>query len=461
MQRVKLVMACAAVLVMLATRIAGAKPFPPDPSFGDRGSVVLDEAGNARNVALQSSGRILVLAQQDEALVVLGLLPDGSADTSFATHGVAGLPGSGPSRAYGGHAGLVVQADDRIVVSGRSAAGGAYVARLLSDGALDASFGVDGMQTPALGPALCAGDGCDAVSVAIDAAGRIIAAVSVVADDGRRRIAVLRLTVRGAPDPDFGDDGLALLAQPPPDRDEVPVGALVAADGRIVVAANRFRKIYFDTEITVYTLRPDGTPDPAFAGGNAASVTVGDFVNAATLVLLPRGRILVGGSGRRPDLLQDMMAVRLLPSGVLDRSFGDGGIAFAGAVRNLYPYARSTISGASTAIVAPDGKILLAGVSGTPQGSGPCPQTPHVALAALTSAGRATSAVTLAAWEGVPRGLAFTRSRGLVVAGDEPPPCMSSAAQEMRVTQLLPIAAPSTSGPAPIRPPGGRTLPRR
>lgn len=451
---------CTALLAALGADVAFAAPFPPDPAFGDGGSALLAGPGAMRNMAVLPSGGLLALAQQKDQLVLSALHPDGAADPSFGDGGTAALPGSGPSQTLGERAGLVVQDDGRIVVSGSSDAGTPYVARLLRDGTLDESFGEGGVAVPSLDTELCASPGCDAVAAAVDARGRIVLAL-LVRVGGQDRMAALRLTPDGTTDPSFGGGGVALLGPAAPGKSDVPFGLAIGSDGRIVVAGNRHVRTYFDTEILVFALTPDGARDPAFAGGEAAHVVLGGFINGVDVALRPNGRIVVGGSGERPDALRDMIAVRLLPSGALDRSFGNGGVAFAGVVRRLVPSRLSVRSAASAAFVAPDGKIVLAGVAGSPSGTGPCPETPYVALAVLTSAGRATSQIAFAAWPGNPRALARTSARALLVGSNEPRSCQAGADVRMRVTQLRPPSAPTTDSTRPIHASGGRTLPRR
>ena len=106
----------------------------PDPAFGTRqvpGSAVGGSGGYG--VALAADGRITLLGRDAERAAAARLLPDGSADPSFA----GGAPAAGPSNV----ALNLVRGDDGSV----TALGIDSVARLRPDGTRDAGFGDDGV----------------------------------------------------------------------------------------------------------------------------------------------------------------------------------------------------------------------------------------------------------------------------------------------------------------------------
>jgi uncharacterized delta-60 repeat protein len=117
------------------------------------------------------------------------------------------------------------QADGRILVAGRSSAGGAVVARLRTNGALDPSFDGDGRVT------LPGGGSASAVLVQPDR--RIVVAGYTQADED---VAVARVNADGSPDATFGIAGKATV-----DFGVATFGNAVALqrNGRIVVAGQR------------------------------------------------------------------------------------------------------------------------------------------------------------------------------------------------------------------------------
>ena len=98
---------------------------------------------------------------------------------------------------------VAIQADGKIVAvgaaAGASMTGEFAVARYETDGTLDPTFDGDGMLTTPI-----SGGGDEARSVAIQANGRIVVAGTA---DGRR-FAVVRYMANGALDPTFGGDGI-------------------------------------------------------------------------------------------------------------------------------------------------------------------------------------------------------------------------------------------------------------
>ena len=121
-----------------------------DASFGTGGIVITDLGGGSQDViydiAVQSDGKIVVAGQAGDAnkdFSVTRYNSDGSLDTSFGTVGTTTIS-VGTSHDFG--QGLALLSDGKIVVAGRvtGLSNGFGVARLNSDGSLDASFGTGG-----------------------------------------------------------------------------------------------------------------------------------------------------------------------------------------------------------------------------------------------------------------------------------------------------------------------------
>ncbi len=126
-------------------------------SFGGAGWKELSTAPvlDPRSIAIDAQGRIVVAATTnqlgDNDVFVGRLLPDGTPDPTFGTEGIAVLPNAGDDRV----ADMVLLADDRVVVGGMSGPqfdGQPFLARLLTDGTPDPTFGGTGRIDMALGP---------------------------------------------------------------------------------------------------------------------------------------------------------------------------------------------------------------------------------------------------------------------------------------------------------------------
>lgn len=212
----------------------------PDASFngGDpantRGAIVtdFDRDDRAHAVALQADGRIVAAGYAGGAasdFAVARYLPDGSLDTSF------GSAGSGKVTTHLGSVdratAIAIQPDGAILVGGHTGVGAATnfaLVRYTAAGALDPAFDGDGIVITDL-----AGNDDRIQAVALDAAGRLIAAGS--SHNGLDSdFAIVRYTTSGARDLGFGSVGVVVTAIG--GGNDRATAVLVQADGRIVVA---------------------------------------------------------------------------------------------------------------------------------------------------------------------------------------------------------------------------------
>ncbi|HLZ19135.1 MAG TPA: delta-60 repeat domain-containing protein [Smithellaceae bacterium] len=151
-----------------------------DATFGAGGIFTYSGAGDnydyGNALALRADGRIVVLGAQTNGsaydVLLLQLTPGGTPDTSFGAGGVVLYGDAGGRNDYG--LGLAIQADGKIVITGyiQAATDNVLVVRFHGDGALDASFGADGVFTWN-----GSGNGTDyGQAIALQADGRIVIA---------------------------------------------------------------------------------------------------------------------------------------------------------------------------------------------------------------------------------------------------------------------------------------------
>ena len=222
-----------------------------DPSFGDGGVVLTTEGfvGTPTTVRMQPDGKLLAAGYADTGAdgwpqySISRFTTDGALDATF---GAGGRVATGfdladeASRAYA----ILVQPDGRIVVAGNSSEGsGDYryfsLARYLSDGTLDTSFGGANGDSP--GRTTSSGAqyyaGLTALSAQRD--GRIVAAGwTNTFDNADDVFAVVRYTVDGLVDRTFSGDGLVPFAFPDTPMRENRSGdayGVAVRDGRVVV----------------------------------------------------------------------------------------------------------------------------------------------------------------------------------------------------------------------------------
>jgi len=324
-----------------------------DASFGD-GGVIRPSSGAARyfglsGIAVDGSGRPLVFGDTRDPTVVpsentnlaaidatvLRYEPDGRRDPSFAKDGAAlldfGLPPDlplFPQPQVRVEAGAVDRLDRPVLVAyhfgGDEPGASRFVARLTAAGQPDASFGGgDGMGP--LPPGFHGG-------VSIDGQGDVMTASWEFLDPNVPSLQIARLDPSGAPNPAFGDGGVAVYPSVTSTWQAVPAGdgrTLAVGRGPLVRArANRPPRI----RVPFTMIDADGHLDADFGQGGTASVTMPGIGRLQRVVPDPRGGFLAAGwlkVRRHGEPLrktpQDIVVARLLPSGKLDRHFGKQG----------------------------------------------------------------------------------------------------------------------------------------
>jgi uncharacterized delta-60 repeat protein len=232
-----------------------------DPTFGGDGKVMTNVTPSydwANGMALQSDGRIVVVGSLSAGATngeigVLRYLGDGSLDPSFGAEGIVRTdPTTGPDDGLA----IGVEADGRIVV-----AGGANFERFVAvayrpDGALDPTFGEDGMVFTDLTTKT---DVPYALAIQDDGAVVMAGAAAVGRDT---RFAVVRYERDGSLDGSFGGDGLVITNVTA--TGDTAYAVAIAPDGKI--AATGLADDAGDPLIATVRLLVDGSLDATFGG---------------------------------------------------------------------------------------------------------------------------------------------------------------------------------------------------
>lgn len=138
--------------------------------------------------------------------------------------------------------------------------------------------------------------------------------------------------------------------------DDAALASEVMPDGRFVLAG-RASTAGADFAYAVARFLPDGTPDPSFAGGTGFVLTpspIETFGQINDIVLGPDASIYATGSAGTGEE-RDSVLMKYTPGGVLDASFGLGGISNIGVPGD---------DGALALIFTPDGKLAVTGSTG-------------------------------------------------------------------------------------------------
>jgi uncharacterized delta-60 repeat protein len=252
--------------------LAGIRPDGAlDTAFGDGGVRLLAPDGDAAALALAAApdDRLVVAGYQGRRSLVARLLPDGAPDPGFGRGGYAVLQ---PFHDAASQArGVALDGAGRVVVGGETGTR-AFIVRLLPDGSQDEAYLDHDLPTPE--PT----DETTAQAVAIAPDGKILVG-GTVHRGGSFRAALWRLLESGEPDPRFGSAATPGLAAIPVFGSQHPLaGFTLLPDGRIVIAANvDDGSAGDDSHSQPFLLRllPDGTPDPGFGAQGFVRVPLG------------------------------------------------------------------------------------------------------------------------------------------------------------------------------------------
>lgn len=343
-----------AVIASLATAaaLAGATAAAAGPRV-EKAKLTAD-IGYPERVIAYGSSRLLLFGRGP---TITRINKNGSLDRSFGDGGrieITSFPGADKYS----YPGVTVAPDAKILVTiGGSTPGQAFdndaqVTRLLPNGQPDPSFGGDGTVEVDLGGRLDRGQ-----EAAVAANGEILVGgtrQTVASSRGGNDAtpAVTRLLPNGALDRSFGNDGVIVL------RGGWEGGIFDLAptlNGGIVVEG----EAYIGT--AVWKLTASGSMDRSFGKrgevvfeGRGKRTQYGwqeELSIADQMVVLPSGKILLGGTGDLTGFPYDTpgqyraVAVRLRPDGRVDRTFGKRGWAVAKIAGSTFVHGLTMLPG--------------------------------------------------------------------------------------------------------------------
>jgi uncharacterized delta-60 repeat protein len=265
---------------------------------------------------------------------VARLLPDGRADPSFGTGGVATLPA--PSAGVG----VAAHPGGGMMLSGTAGPFGArqvMVARFSDAGVLDAGYGDGGIATATV-PGLTT-----AAGLAVSGAG--LAHVTGSAGDPFRTI-VVRFDATGTPDPLYGDDGVAMAGA------NTWGSAITLTNAGVAFVAGS-SGAFADRDLTVFCFTTTGVPSAVFGGGTGmATSTLGVTQAYGTAIVLDgSNRPVVAGVAENPNAAA---VARFTAAGAVDGTF-NGGLGF----RTL---GFAGVSNPSSIAIDGSGRIVVGGM---------------------------------------------------------------------------------------------------
>jgi uncharacterized delta-60 repeat protein len=356
----------------------------PDPAFGEGGNVLVLRFNDTAAVVALPGGQLLAAGTYlSREVGLVRINADGSLDKTFGADGTGIAHASPGGRASMYPADVQLQADGKIVVGGSAADAtetgtDAFAARFTADGRVDPSFGTGGAAFANFAR-------FDQVNaVAVTDSGKVV--VSGPTPDGSAFLA--RFNPDGTPDNTFDADGklttrlyegFQAYALAPYPGDRVVLGG--SAYGPLPPAGPPRPQYH-----VLIRYNPDGSPDTTFDGDGILAVPFnyqpGEMQVVKDVAVEPGGGLVVTGPSIDPTVTPGnwawgMGVLRYLPDGSRDTAFGAGRVAFAafGDVRNL-PNALA---------LAPDGGVVVAGIAG--EDSGNYHNTPDFGVARFTASG--------------------------------------------------------------------------
>lgn len=323
-----------------------------DTSFG--GGTLVTPGGltddYVRGVAVQADGKAVVAGfgvatvANGTDFLLLRHLRDGGLDASFGTGGKASTAFNNGGRSDEAQA-VAVQPDGKILVAGTSDQGASgydfALARYNADGTLDTTFGAGGRVVTSFG------NGADkAYALLLQPDGKIVLAGDSAQGASGSDFALARYNADGSLDAAFGNAGKVLTTIGSGSARETIYGLAL----QTVAGAQRIVAVGGEGDFIAAAYRADGTLDAGFGTGGIVNNLFGSVTGAARgLVVTPDNQLVLAGHRDH-----DFAAVRLLPNGALDASFGTGGRAVVAVSADNWDEATAIVRQA-------DGRLLLGG----------------------------------------------------------------------------------------------------
>lgn len=303
----------------------------PDLGFGTDGVVVTDINGRddeAHSMVVMPDGKILLAGWEGGAtsntVGMVRYLANGTPDATFGTNGVQFFSLGSKNEEWvqmGLTATGSVLISSTIIANSRRTP---VVARLQGNGALDSTFGVNGIARPAI-----AGVNLSSLHMVTGPDDRIHLAGIYNPTSNQEDFSLVQLLPNGSPDFSFGDSGYVFFNVTPGSRDLLTAFTR-QADGKLVISGRSIGTS--QTDFVFVRFLPDGTLDNGFGTNGIITFRRNLSQTAKALLPQPDGKLValgsISGSGIK------MWALRLKSS--LSVGIDPERAAFAAGLR-LYP----------------------------------------------------------------------------------------------------------------------------
>ncbi len=332
-----------------------------DSSFGSGGKVTTDLTPQTEELyalALQPDGKIIAagFAGRGDPVSYFALARynvDGSLDPTFGSGGKVTTNFSGNEDAA---TGVALQPDGNILVAGVVALGSSPP---FSYDSAVARYLPDGTLDPSFGTGGYVttdfgGESDAAWEIAVQSDGKIVTLNTIGGFSLDTQWGLVRYNADGSLDGSFGSGGLVTTNIGL--QDDRPTALALQPDGKILATGLTFDGS--NNQVALLRYDSNGILDPSFgSGGIVTTGFPGQDAGGFDLLPLPSGQILVAGGGPgagSPDFA-DFLLLRYNSNGSLDTTFGTGGFVLTDI--------RGTSDNCQGIAIDASGKIILVGQS--------------------------------------------------------------------------------------------------
>jgi uncharacterized delta-60 repeat protein len=293
-----------------------------DTAFGTGGIASIEIASfSGMKVAIQTDGKILVGGGSSGRFAVARYNANGSLDMSFGTGGLSVLPAEAGDSRYG-PSDLVIQPDGRIVMVGTESNQGNFtnvaVAKFSSDGTPDFMRIFDKYDFPNNRY-----NGASAVVVQPD--NKVVVSGDMMDNDANQQLTLMRLNQDGWTDKSaFGTNGKGTVLVSIPNFSHSSGALALQPDGKILAAGGTVNDDNKPVDGVLVRLLGDGSLDTSFGGTGIVTADFGANEAFDDFVVQPDGKIIVEGRTGSLDA-SDFLLVRYNSDGSLDTTFGTNG----------------------------------------------------------------------------------------------------------------------------------------